>query len=81
MYMVYLIHVFATRARHRHDRMEQPLHKKIEKQSNFCDSRWTFFNSTIVGPRKLLQRNLFRRDCKITKIETAKKFSVMLRKY
>ena len=62
MCIVYLLHLFTIRARHSQGRMEQPLQKKIEKKSNFRDSRWTVFNSGIARPRKWLQRSLIRRD-------------------
>ena len=60
--MICPLHLFAIRARQSPCRMEQALHKKIEKQSNFWNSRWTAFISVIARPRKLLQRNLIRRD-------------------
>ena len=62
MCMVCLLHLFATSARHSQCRMKQPLHKKIEIQSNFWDSRWSVSNFVIARLRKLPQRNLVRRD-------------------
>ena len=45
MCMVCLLHLFTTRARQSQGRMEQPLHKKIEKKVKFLGFLYELFSA------------------------------------
>ena len=61
--MVCLLHLFTTRARQSQGRMEQPLHKKIKKKSNFWDFYMNCFQlhnctATYIASKKSHQKRL-----------------------